>query len=105
MDVGISYKTYRTWMQDDPLFKEAVDLIRDSIIQSLEREGYKRAMGGSDTLLMFFLRALRRDIYTERQELTGKNGTPIAVNSIDFSKIDENTLKQLASLADKLEAK
>lgn len=64
----ISRQTYYTWLKEDPDFAAAA---RDAIeigTDLLEDEAKRRAVGlsGSDTLLIFLLKARRPDKYRER---------------------------------------
>lgn len=52
-----------------PEFKEATNSILAESLEDLEAEGYRRAMNGSDTLLKFFLAALRPEKYSQRYQL------------------------------------
>lgn len=103
---GIAYSQYKAWFRDDPEFAEACSSIQDKIVNELEDAGFKRALKGSDSLLQFFLRALRSDTYSERKEITGKGGAPLTLGgSIDLSRLPEDTLKKLVDMVEKLENK
>ena len=78
--VDIARATFYGWLKDDPEFKAAYEAAREEAIQVLEDEAIKRAtIGGSDTLLIFLLKAARPQKYRDyvRQEITGSGGGPI----------------------------
>lgn len=104
LENGVSYGLYKKWFNEDPDFRENCEAIQSKIVNELEDAGFKRALKSSDSLLQFFLRALRPGEYTERKELTGKGGSPLQLANIDMSKVDEKTLQQIAAIAERLEA-
>ena len=67
---GISRFTHYKWLQNDPDYAEAFHEAERSAITSLEDEARKRAIGGSDTLLIFLLKGLRPERYSDRQRVT-----------------------------------
>ena len=76
----ISRSSFYEWLKEDPEFKAAYEAAREEAIQVLEDEAIKRAtIGGSDTLLIFLLKAARPQKYRDyvRQEITGSGGGPI----------------------------
>ncbi len=94
---GISTKTVRDWRAKDADFEaaylEAVEMGTDVF----EEEAARRAVDGvdephynqgvmcgytrkySDTLLILLLKARRREKFGDKQEITGKDGGPVAV--------------------------
>ena len=73
----IARTTFYEWIKDDPEFKAAYEAAREEAVQVLEDEAIKRAtIGGSDTLLIFLLKAARPQKYRDyvRQEISGPNG-------------------------------
>ena len=54
---GVSRATLYRWRQRDPRFAQAWIDSDKKLIQRLEFEAFKRAIGGSDRLLMFLLKA------------------------------------------------
>ena len=63
--VGIDRSTPYQRASRDPAFARAWAQAREDAIDTLEAEGRRRALGGSDPLLMFFLRALRPEVYRD----------------------------------------
>ena len=54
------------WMRSDPGFRATVQQILEASTDELEMEGMRRAMEGSDQLLMFFLKTRRREKYGDK---------------------------------------
>jgi hypothetical protein len=85
------------WMRTDELYVQAFEQADVIAAQSLEEEAIRRARDGvvrtvyrngevvgeervySDTLLIFLLKGAMPDKYGDKQELTGKGGTPLAM--------------------------
>jgi ribosome modulation factor len=63
---GISRDTPYKRAQVDPAFAEAWRAAREDAVDTLEAEARRRALAGSDTLIMFLLKSLRPDVYRER---------------------------------------
>ena len=85
--VDIARATFYGWLRDDPEFKAAYEASREEAIQVLEDEAIKRAtIGGSDTLLIFLLKAARPQKYRDyvRQEVTGPNGAGLVPTRIEI---------------------
>jgi hypothetical protein len=73
----IARATFYGWLKEDPGFKASYEAAREEAVQVLEDEAIKRAtIGGSDTLLIFLLKAARPQKYRDyvRQEISGPNG-------------------------------
>lgn len=68
---GIARSSYYLWRAGDPEFSAAVDDALESGTDLLEDEAKRRAVGlsGSDTLLIFLLKARRPDKYRERHSI------------------------------------
>lgn len=89
--------TYYRWRQDDREFALACEAAIETGTDRLEDEAKRRAMGkdGSDTLLIFLLKARRPDKYKDRvsNEHTGPRGGPILIApAIDLSKLSDDEL-------------
>lgn len=68
---GIGRRTYYDWRETDPVFAQAADTAIEAGTDVLEDEAKRRAVGlsGSDTLLIFLLKARRPDKYRERHTI------------------------------------
>ncbi len=94
---GVSRQTIYNWQKEDEQFKADFEDARQSIIEKLEKEAFRRACTGvskpvfqggelvghiqeySDTLLIFLLKGNAPQKYREHMEITGKDGEPFAV--------------------------
>lgn len=71
---GIGRRTAYNWRDADEAFAAAWDDALESGTDALEDEAVRRALDGSDTLLIFMLKARRPEKFKERvaNELSGK---------------------------------
>lgn len=65
----IARRTWYYWIEKDPAFAAAVRDVTEDVADDLEGEAVKRAKDGSDSLLIFLLKARRPDTYRETQRL------------------------------------
>jgi hypothetical protein len=67
----IARSTYYEWRDSDPGFASLADAAIEAGTDLLEDEAKRRAIGpgGSDTLLIFLLKARRPDKYAERKQV------------------------------------
>jgi len=79
--IGVSRGTVYRWKDEDKAFAAAWEEALDAGIERLEDAAYKRALDGSDTLMIFLLKAKRPTVYADRQRLehTGAGGGPVQV--------------------------
>ena len=87
----IARATFYEWLKEDPEFKAAYEATREEAIQVLEDEAIKRAtIGGSDTLLIFLLKAAKPQKYRDyvRQEISGPNGGAITTHKVIVKIVD-----------------
>lgn len=97
---GICRRTAYSWREWDKEFAEAWDDALEIGTEKLEAEATRRALEGSDTLLIFLLKARRPNVYRDRisAELTGKDGkdligqsgvlvVPATMNIDDWEKL------------------
>jgi len=98
---GIHRKTYLQWLRRYEDFRLAKEEAIEDSLDSLEREAWRRAKGYdkeviyrgeptgktykeySDNLIMFLLKGRRRDVFGDRQEITGDKGAPLLANNQD----------------------
>jgi len=91
---GVPRRTIYNWRDKWVTFADEWDDALDDACDILEAEAWKRAIEGqSDRLLMFLLKAHRREVYGDvvRNEVTGKDGEPLTVRFID-SNLSSNDL-------------
>lgn len=60
---GVDRKTYQRHRDRLPEFAQACEDAKEDAIARLEDEAHKRAMGQSDTLLIFLLKHLKPEVY------------------------------------------
>ena len=74
--VGISRKTYYEYYNNDPEFKENVDLIGELGLDFTESQLFKSIKNGSDTAIIFYLKTKgKKRGYIERIENENRNTT------------------------------
>jgi hypothetical protein len=79
---GISKTAAFGWRRDDPDFAAAWDEAIEAGTETLEDEAVRRALAGSDTMLIFLLKARRPTVYRETLRLGGMADTaPIAIKA------------------------
>lgn len=99
--LGIDRMTPYMAMRTDPAFKAEVEAAKAEGIDRVEAAAFKRAVSGttkgvwhqgqrvgeekvySDALLLAILKGYRREVYTERTEVTGANGEPLMAGIVD----------------------
>ena len=76
---GVGRATLYRWRDADPEFAAAWEESVDTGTEVLEKVAMKRAVDGSDTLLIFLLKSRRPEIYRDRAQFehVGKNGNEL----------------------------
>jgi hypothetical protein len=77
---GVRRKTHYDWYEKHERYKELFDELRERFVDGLEEVAIERAKTKSDSLLMFLLKAERREKFGDKAdiELSGrKQGAPI----------------------------
>jgi hypothetical protein len=67
---GVPRRTWYNWMESDESFAARVLAASEDVVDELEQEAIARAKNGSDTLLMFLLKARRPAVYRDKQTIT-----------------------------------
>lgn len=62
--------TWYEWLNTDDLFNRLVVEAHENLIDLLEAEARKRAIAGSDTLLIWLLKCLRRGLFGDKERIT-----------------------------------
>ena len=79
---GISRSIFYLWKDQDKEFADAVEEIVEASIDLVEGKLMEKIKDGDTTCIIFFLKTRGKDRgYVERQEVTGKNGAPIALTT------------------------
>ena len=81
--VGSSRFTVCRWKRDDPAFKARYDEARKIGLEHLVREAERRALNGSDKLMMFLLEHYDRERFGKREEINLGNagGKPLRITA------------------------
>ncbi len=65
-DTGVPIRTVQRWFNSDEEFQLQIEEVFSEIEGSLMQEAFRRAMGGSDNLLKFLLKAVNPTLFDER---------------------------------------
>lgn len=84
---GIGHTSLYRWRQEDEVFAAKWDLAAELTADGLEDECRRRAMAGSDNLLMFLLKGLRPERWRESRA---------SMSPAELNKLIEGELKRLA---------
>jgi transposase-like protein len=102
---GIGRTQVYQWRKDDPDFENAWDAALEVGTDLLEDEAKRRAMSTSDVLMIFLLKARRKEKYADLSKMryTGKDDdTPIKLDVTEEGRqsIDEFMAEFVAKRAD-----
>lgn len=82
--VNLAVGTYYRWYREDPEFKERVEQIKETAVDYVESQLFKQIAAHIPQSTIFFLKTRGKDRgYTERHEVTGKDGAPIEIRVIE----------------------
>lgn len=97
---NISRFTYYKWYNEDPDFAEKADDVKELQKDFAESLILKKMKEGDTTMIIFYAKTQMKDRgYTERQELTGKDGADLlASQQVDISKLTDEQRKVLLSI-------
>jgi len=76
---GVPYRTAQQWKMERDDFRAMLADAAERRTQLLEKEAWRRALAGSDTLMIFMLKAARPAMYRENfnVSLSNPDGTPL----------------------------
>lgn len=97
---NISRFTFYKWYHDDSEFAEKVDDVKELQKDFAESLILKKMKEGDTTMIIFYAKTQMKDRgYTERQELTGKDGADLlAGQQVDISKLTDEQRKVLLTI-------
>jgi hypothetical protein len=99
---GISRVTYYNWCKEDPEFKRKAEDIQELQIDVAEAALLKKIKNEDTTAIIFYLKTKGKNRgYSERHEIGGINGSPIAMD-VDTSTLGEEERKLLLKIAESL---
>jgi hypothetical protein len=90
VSAGATRTPFYVWRADDPQFAADWDQALEAGTDLLEDEARRRAMDGSDLLLIFLLRARRPEIYNRKQQLAlsgDLNAPPIGITAQESNDV------------------
>lgn len=70
---AIKPSSHYYWIENDDEYKKAFEIANDIATDVLEAEATRRAMNGSDVLLIFLLKARKPHIFREQKVVIGGN--------------------------------
>lgn len=98
---GISRYTFYKWYNEDELFAEKCDDVKELQKDFAEALILKKMKDGDTTMLIFYAKTQMKDRgYNERQEITGADGAPLMEKQIDISKLSDEQVELLLSIGE-----
>ena len=86
---NVSRQSYYDWIAKDPKFKQACDDIREVADDHIEHALMKKIRDGDTAAIIFSCKTrLKNRGYSERQEITGKDGKDLMTDPIMIEIID-----------------
>jgi len=85
------------WRKTDPHYAAVFEEARDMAAQHLEDEAVRRALGGSDALLIFLLKAFKPEIYKERHVIEHKGAVELLQKLAQLPTMSDQELDDLAA--------
>lgn len=87
---NVSRMTYYRYYNEDPDFREKADDIKELQKDFAESLILKKMKEGDTTMIIFYAKTQMKDRgYTERREITGKDGEALIHKDIDLSKLTD----------------
>ncbi len=123
-EAAVDRRTHYGWLEHDPDYAVRFGHAEEEAADALEAEARRRAAAGvlrykfdrsgnpikhpitgrpyweldySDTLLIFLLKGARPEKYKDRQEITGRTGGPVQLQSV-VAKLENLTVEQLEKM-------
>ena len=88
---NVSRMTYYRWYNEDPDFREKADDIKELQKDFAESLILKKMKAGDTTMIIFYAKTQMKDRgYTERREITGKDGESLIQKEIDITKLSDD---------------
>lgn len=91
---GCVRSTFYDYYNNDPEFKKQIDDIQEIAIDFVESQLFQQIKDGNGAQTIFYLKTKAKHRgYVERQEVTGKDGGAIEINS--FERLPEDIQAQI----------
>lgn len=88
---GISKQTYYNWIEDKPELLDYFEQLREKPVLKARNNIAKLIQNGDPETSKWFLERKKKDEFSLRTELTGKNGEGIKIRVIDYDGQQRNT--------------
>lgn len=76
---GVTRKTLFNWKASNESFAQRWDDANETVTDAIEATATEKAIAGDTALLIFMLKTRRRNVYQERVEHTGSDGSPLTI--------------------------
>lgn len=87
---NVSRMTYYRFYEEDATFRERADDIKELQKDFAESLILKKMKEGDTTMIIFYAKTQMKDRgYTERKEITGKDGEDLIKKEVDLSKLSD----------------
>lgn len=98
---GIARSQHTKWLENFPKYKELYEIMRERFVDGLEVVAMERAKEKSDSLMMFMLKAHRKDVYGDQSkiDLNMQGNQPITLMFAE-GMLNEEEKKLLAGDSD-----
>jgi hypothetical protein len=91
--LGIHRVTFWRWFRNDPVGREKAAASRRVAVDQLISEAKRRALNGSDSLMIFMLKNLAADQFTDRSKIQHEGAVSLAVvTGVEAPTIDDHDL-------------
>ena len=92
----IDHTTHFKWKKTDPCYAAAFEEARELAAQHLEDEAVRRALGGSDVLLIFLLKGFMPEKYKDRHVIEHKGAVELLHKLAQLPTMSDQELDDLA---------
>lgn len=96
--ITISRSSHYLWMKEDITYRAAVEEMKEIALDFTESCMFKGIKDGKESLIKYHLSTQGKErgyIPRSEFELTGKNGGPISIVPVDYSKLSKKALQEL----------
>jgi hypothetical protein len=87
--VGIEPKTHYNWLKDDPDYAQAVADVKNTALDFVESQQFKRIKEGSDTMIIWYLKTQGKQRgYTEKVQVEHSGAIEIDLTKMTNEELD-----------------
>jgi len=103
--LGLHPQYLRQLIRENPAFKAVQTDAKESLVDLAESKLIKGVNEGNPTFVIFTLKTLGKDRgYRQGMEVTGREGGPIEVGTVDMSKLSMEALKEIRAASLQVES-